>query len=75
MATPKGPTPILILAVVLLVVAALIYGVRRHDKKEKAAAAAAAAALRDIAGAPLTQQLTPPGGFTLEQQVVLGENA
>jgi hypothetical protein len=72
MTTPKGPTLILILVVVLLVAAALVYGVRRRDKKEKAAAAAA---LRDIVGAPLTQQLAPPGGFTLEQQVVLGENA
>lgn len=72
MSTPKGLTLILILVVVLLVVAALVYGVRRHDKKEKAAAAAA---LQDIVGVPLTQQLTPPGGYTLEQQVVLGEYA
>ena len=70
MTIPKGPTLILIVVVLLLVVAALVFGAQKRSKKEKAEKASA---LRDIVGVPLTQQLEPPGGFDLQQQVMLGE--
>lgn len=73
-------TPILILitVIILLVVAALVYGVRRRDDGaaapvEAAISQATADAQRYLVGVPLAQQLAPPGGFTLEQQVVLGK--
>jgi len=68
---PKEQTLIIIFVVVLLVVAAIVFGVRARSKKEKKAKESK---MSDFVGVPLAQQLAPPGGFTFEQQVVLGEN-
>jgi uncharacterized protein YpmS len=72
---------LIIFAFIFFVVAAIVLGVRANNKKKegeakaaKAAKAATESKLNEFVGVPLAQQLAPPGGFTFEQMVVLGES-
>jgi hypothetical protein len=66
---------LIIFAFIFFVVAAIVLGARANNKKKEGEAKASTESrLNEFVGVPLTQQLAPPGGFTFEQMVVLGES-